>query len=88
MGCIPPAPVPQIDATFGSDANNVLSASPQSQSAGNLSQTAITHEKNGLLQAEIGRMAQESERYRAHDAANETKSEEDHDWEKRSFATR
>merc|ERR1712161_93132 len=66
---IPPAPrgVPQIEVTFDIDANGILNVSAQDKSTGKSNQITITNEKGRLSQAEIDRMVQEAEKFRAED---------------------
>jgi len=72
---IPPAPrgVPQIEVTFDIDANGILNVSAQDKSTGKSNQITITNEKGRLSQAEIDRMVQEAEKYKAEDEANKAK---------------
>merc|ERR1712125_184043 len=74
---IPPAPrgVPQIEVTFDIDANGILNVSAQDKSTGKSNQITITNEKGRLSQADIDRMVQEAEKYRAEDDANKQKVE-------------
>merc|ERR1712232_282412 len=74
---IPPAPrgVPQIEVTFDIDANGILNVSAQDKSTGKSNQITITNEKGRLSQAEIDRMVDEAEKYRAEDDANKQKVE-------------
>jgi L1 cell adhesion molecule like protein len=74
---IPPAPrgVPQIEVTFDIDANGILNVSAQDKSTGKSNQITITNEKGRLSQAEIDRMVQEAEKFRAEDDANKQKIE-------------
>merc|ERR1711920_477896 len=74
---IPPAPrgVPQIEVTFDIDANGILNVSAQDKSTGKSNQITITNEKGRLSQAEIDRMVQEAEKYRAEDESNRAKIE-------------
>merc|ERR1712178_470486 len=74
---IPPAPrgVPQIEVTFDIDANGILNVSAQDKSTGKANQITITNEKGRLSQAEIDRMVQEAEKYKAEDEANKSKIE-------------
>jgi L1 cell adhesion molecule like protein len=74
---IPPAPrgVPQITVTFDIDANGILNVSAQDKSTGKSQQITITNEKGRLSQAEIDRMVQEAEKYKAEDEANKEKIE-------------
>merc|ERR1712167_121101 len=74
---IPPMPrgVPQIEVTFDIDANGILNVSAQDKSTGKSNQITITNEKGRLSQAEIDRMVQEAEKYRAEDEANKQKIE-------------
>jgi len=66
---IPPAPrgVPQIYVTFDIDANGILNVSAQDKGTGNTQQITITNEKGRLSQAEIDRMVNEAEKYKAED---------------------
>merc|ERR1711936_506016 len=74
---IPPAPrgVPQIEVTFDIDANGILNVSAQDRASGKTNQITITNEKGRLSQAEIDRMVQEAEKYRAEDEQNKQKIE-------------
>merc|ERR1712170_303614 len=74
---IPPAPrgVPQVEVTFGIDANGILNVSAQDKASGKTNQITITNEKGRLSQAEIDRMVQEAEKYRAEDETNKQKIE-------------
>merc|ERR1711871_271857 len=74
---IPPAPrgVPQIEVTFDIDANGILNVSAQDKASGKTNQITITNEKGRLSQAEIDRMVQEAEKYRAEDEQNKAKIE-------------
>merc|ERR1711945_81252 len=74
---IPPAPrgVPQIEVTFDIDANGILNVSAQDKASGKTNQITITNEKGRLSQAEIDRMVQEAEKYRAEDEQNKQKIE-------------
>merc|ERR1712061_971516 len=69
---IPPAPrgVPQIEVTFDIDANGILNVSAQDEASGKTNQITITNEKGRLSQAEIDRMVQEAEKFRAEDESN------------------
>merc|ERR1739849_62244 len=74
---IPPAPrgVPQVEVTFDIDANGILNVSAQDKASGKTNQITITNEKGRLSQAEIDRMVQEAEKYRAEDEQNKQKIE-------------
>merc|ERR1712228_966077 len=74
---IPPAPrgVPQIEVTYDIDANGILNVSAQDKSTGKSNQITITNEKGRLSQAEIDRMVQEAEKFRAEDESNKAKIE-------------
>merc|ERR1712048_1037532 len=69
LSSIPPAPrgVPQIEVTFDIDASGILNVSAQDKASGKTNQITITNEKGRLSQAEIDRMVQEAEKYRAED---------------------
>merc|ERR1712187_80564 len=74
---IPAAPrgVPQIEVTFDIDANGILNVSAQDKSTGKANQITITNEKGRLSQADIDRMVQEAEKFRAEDEVNKKKIE-------------
>merc|ERR1712040_12838 len=87
---IPPAPrgVPQIEVTFDIDANGILNVSAQDKSTGKSNQITITNEKGRLSQAEIDRMVQEAEKYRAEDEQNKSKIEAKNGLENYCFTMR
>merc|ERR1711904_443168 len=87
---IPPAPrgVPQIEVTFDIDANGILNVSAQDKSTGKSNQITITNEKGRLSQAEIDRMVQEAEKFRAEDEQNRSKVEAKNGLENYCFTMR
>merc|ERR1719492_616817 len=87
---IPPAPrgVPQIEVTFDIDANGILNVSAQDKASGKSNQITITNEKGRLSQAEIDRMVQEAEKYRAEDEQNRSKIEAKNGLENYCFTMR
>merc|ERR1712207_12529 len=87
---IPPAPrgVPQIEVTFDIDANGILNVPAQDKSTGKSNQITITNEKGRLSQAEIDRMVQEAEKYRAEDESNKAKVEAKNGLENYCFTMR
>merc|ERR1712167_84854 len=87
---IPPAPrgVPQIEVTFDIDANGILNVSAQDKSTGKSNQITITNEKGRLSQAEIDRMVQEAEKFKAEDDANKAKIEAKNGLENYCFSMR
>merc|ERR1712166_1708175 len=87
---IPPVPrgVPQIEVTFDIDANGILNVGAQDKSTGKSNQITITNEKGRLSQAEIDRMVQEAEKYRAEDEANKSKNEAKNGLENYCFTMR
>merc|ERR1719192_2641353 len=87
---IPPAPrgVPQIEVTFDIDANGILNVSAQDKSTGKSNQITITNEKGRLSQAEIDRMVQEAEKFRAEDESNRMKIEAKNGLENYCFTMR
>jgi L1 cell adhesion molecule like protein len=87
---IPPAPrgVPQVEVTFDIDANGILNVSAQDKSTGKSNQITITNEKGRLSQAEIDRMVQEAEKFRAEDEANKGKIEAKNGLENYCFTMR
>ena len=74
---IPPAPrgVPQIEVTFDIDANGILNVTAADKSTGKSSQITITNEKGRLSQAEIDRMVEAAEKFKAEDEANKERVE-------------
>ena len=66
---IPPAPrgVPKIDVTFDIDANGILEVTAQDQSTQRSRQIRVTNDKGRLSAAEIERMVQEAEQFKAED---------------------
>merc|ERR1719157_494920 len=87
---IPPAPrgVPQIEVTFDIDANGILNVSAQDKSTGKSNQITITYEKGRLSQAEIDRMVQEAEKFRAEDESARSKIEAKNGLENYCFTMR
>merc|ERR1712018_299868 len=87
---IPPAPrgVPQIEVTFDIDANGILNVSAQDKATGKSNQITITNEKGRLSQAEIDRMVQEAEKFRAEDESNRLKIEAKNGLENYCFTMR
>merc|ERR1712207_61607 len=80
--------VPQIEVTFDIDANGILNVSAQDKSTGKSNQITITNEKGRLSQAEIDRMVQEAEKYRAEDESNKQKIEAKNGLENYCFTMR
>jgi len=74
---IPPAPrgVPQIKVTFDIDANGILNVNAKDTSTGKEQKITITNDKNRLSQADIDRMVEEAEKYKAEDDINKAKIE-------------
>ena len=66
---IPPAPrgVPQIEVTFDIDANGILKVSALDKTSGKSENITITNDKGRLSQADIERMVQEAEQFKAED---------------------
>merc|ERR1739847_53293 len=87
---IPPAPrgVPQIEIVYDIDANGILNVSASDKSTGKSNQITITNEKGRLSQAEIDRMVQEAEKYRAEDEVNKAKIEAKNGLENYCFTMR
>ncbi|AET41545.1 Hsp70 family ATPase KAR2 Ecym_8263 [Eremothecium cymbalariae DBVPG len=67
---IPPAPrgVPQVEVTFGLDANGILKVSATDKGTGKSESITINKDKGRLSQEEIDRMVEEAEKYAAEDA--------------------
>ena len=74
---IPPAPrgVPQIEVTFDIDATGIFSVSAVDKSTGKTNTVTITNEKGRLSQADIDRMVQQADQYKAEDEANRLRVE-------------
>merc|ERR1712066_1087185 len=70
------------------DANGILNVSAQYKSTGKSNQITITNEKGRLSQAEIDRMVQEAEKYKAEDDANKQKIEAKNGLENYCFTMR
>lgn len=87
---IPPAPrgVPQISVTFDIDANGILHVTAEDIGTGKSNRITITNEKGRLSQAEINRMVQEAENFRAEDEANRQKIEAKNGLENYCFSMR
>merc|ERR1712137_654935 len=83
-----PRGVPQVEVTFDIDANGILNVSAQDKSTGKSNQITITNEKGRLSQAEIDRMVQEAEKYRAEDEAAKVKIEAKNSLENYCFTMR
>merc|ERR1712222_158054 len=74
--------------TFDIDANGILNVSAQDKSTGKSNQITITNEKGRLSQAEIDRMVQEAEKYRAEDKQQKVKIEAKNGLENYCFTMR
>jgi len=87
---IPPAPrgVPQIEVTFDVDANGILNVSAQDKASGKSSQITITNEKGRLSQADIDRMVNEAEKFKAEDDEHKGKVESKNGLENYCFQMR
>lgn len=66
---IPPAPrgIPKIEVKFDIDANGILHVSAKDESTGKSSQITITNDKGRLSKADIDRMVNDAEKYKAED---------------------
>ncbi|KAH3835085.1 heat shock protein 70 B2-like [Dreissena polymorpha] len=66
---IPPAPrgIPQIEVTFDVDANGILNVSAEDKSTGKSNKITITNDKGRLSKAEIDKMVNDAEKYKAED---------------------
>merc|ERR1712198_54914 len=64
---IPPAPrgTPQIEVTFGVDANGILNVSAVEKGSGKVEKITITNDKGRLSNEEIEKMVEESEKFKA-----------------------
>merc|ERR1712137_1285301 len=87
---IPPAPrgMPQIEVCFDIDANGIVNVSAADKSTGKSNQITITNEKGRLSQAEIDRMVNEAEKFRAEDEQNKQKIEAKNGLENYCFTMR
>merc|ERR1712055_152167 len=74
---IPPAPrgVPQIEVTFGIDANGILVVSAEDKGTGNKEKITITNDNNRLTPEDIERMINDAEKFADEDAALKSKVE-------------
>lgn len=68
---IPPAPrgIPQIEVTFDVDANGILNVSAEDKSTGRSNKITITNDKGRLSKADIEKMINDAEKYKAEDDA-------------------
>ncbi|RWR99084.1 heat shock 70 kDa protein-like protein, partial [Dinothrombium tinctorium] len=66
---IPPAPrgIPQIEVTFDIDANGILNVTAADKSTGKQNKITITNDKGRLSKAEIEKMVNEAEKFKAED---------------------
>jgi heat shock protein 1/8 len=87
---IPPMPrgVPQIEVTFDIDANGILNVSAVEKSTGKENRIVITNEKGRLSQADVERMVQEAEKFRAQDEIAKKKIEAKNSLENYCFSLR
>ena len=85
-----PAPhgVPQIEATFDKNANEILNVSAQDKSTVRSNQITITTEKGRLSPAETDHVVQEAREYRDEDEVNKTKIEAQNGLENHGVTTR
>merc|ERR1711959_541791 len=70
------------------DANGILNVSAEDKSTGKTNKITITNEKGRLSQAEIDRMVDEADKYRAEDDANKQKVEAKNGLENYCFTMR
>merc|ERR1712137_1390113 len=73
---------------FDIDANGIMNVNASDKSTGKSNQITITNEKGRLSQAEIDRMVQEAEKYRAEDEQNKSKIEAKNGLENYCFTMR
>jgi L1 cell adhesion molecule like protein len=87
---IPPAPrgVPQIEVTFDVNADGIMNVSAQDKSTGNVKKITIKNEKGRLTQADIDRMVNEAERFKAQDEGVRKKVEAKNALEGYAFGVR
>eukprot|EP00930_Biecheleria_cincta_P014983 TRINITY_DN12657_c0_g2_i1.p1 TRINITY_DN12657_c0_g2~~TRINITY_DN12657_c0_g2_i1.p1 ORF type:complete len:642 (-),score=128.57 TRINITY_DN12657_c0_g2_i1:228-2153(-) len=87
---IPPAPrgIPQIEVTFDIDSNGILQVSAVDKASGKSGHITITNEKGRLSQADIERMLQEADRYKAEDDANRHRVDAKNSLENYCFSVR
>lgn len=66
---IPPAPrgIPQIEVTFDIDANGILHVTAEDKSTGKSNKIIIRNDKGRLSKAEIDRMINEADKFKAED---------------------
>merc|ERR1712022_17457 len=87
---IPPMPrgVPQIEVTFDLDANGILNVSAEDKSTGKSQKITITNDKGRLPAADIERMVQEAEKYKAEDESNKSRVEAKNTLENYAYSMR
>jgi len=74
---IPPAPrgVPQIEVTFGLDANGLITVSAADKGTGKSESITIKNDRGRLSKEDIDRMVEEAEKYASQDAEVKAKIE-------------
>merc|ERR1712054_634448 len=87
---IPPAPrgVPQIEVTFDLDANGILNVNAEDKGSGKSQKITITNDKGRLSAADIERMVQEAEKYKAEDESNKSRVESKNQLENYAYSMR
>merc|ERR1711959_392373 len=87
---IPPAPrgTPQINVSFGIDANAILNVSAEEKSTGKINKITITNDKGRLSKEEIEKMVQEAEKYKAEDDKHKERIEAKNSLENFSYCMR
>jgi len=87
---IPPAPrgVPQIEVTFDLDANGILNVNAEDKGSGKSQKITITNDKGRLSAADIERMVQEAEKYKAEDESNKSRVEAKNTLENYAYSMR
>jgi len=87
---IPPAPrgVPQISVSFDVDANGILNVSAEDKASGVKNKITITNDKGRLSKADIEKMVQEAERYKAEDEDHKKKVEAKNSFENYAYNMR
>jgi L1 cell adhesion molecule like protein len=87
---IPPAPrgVPQIEVSFDLDANGILNVTALDKASGKKGNITIKYNKGRLSEAEINRIIQDAEKYRAEDEAQRKKVEAKNNLENYAYSVK
>lgn len=87
---IPPAPrgIPQIEVSFDLDANGILNVTAMDKMSGNKRDITIKYNKGRLSEAEIKKVVEDAERYRAEDEKVKQRVEAKNELESYAYSVR